>query len=281
MKVLKNRKEVLDIINHYSYKIGLVPTMGAIHKGHISLISQSIAKNHLTICSVFVNRTQFNNVKDFETYPRHLAHDLEEISATGCNIVFTPNEDEMFSQYETLNWKLGHLEQTMEGKFRKNHFQGVANVVFNLFKLFQPDRAYFGEKDFQQLCVIKKMVEIKKLNTEIISCPTQRNYQGLALSSRNEKLSEEGKQIAAHLYKALRLTRYLISKGNSLAQSKNLVSQRFFAPPQNNKIQLEYFEFATEDELIPIDAIYPGKKIRAFIAAHVENVRLIDNLRVI
>lgn len=256
--------------------IGLVPTMGALHQGHISLVKKAMSENDLVVVSIFVNPTQFNDGEDLKKYPKTLDKDRGLLSSISDGIVvFHPPVSEIYEgNVISKTYDFKGLDSVMEGKFRGNHFNGVATIVEELFLLVQPDRAYFGEKDYQQLQIIKKLVEIKKIKTEVIGCPIVREINGLAMSSRNERLSEADRKEAAFIYQALLETK---KKFNSESANRvvDWVKNEFKKHP---RLKLEYLEIATEDTLRTIIRKKEKKKYRAFIAVYLDDVRLIDNI---
>ena len=268
--------EHLKHISNSKTTIGFVPTMGALHEGHLSLIENSLKNNSTTIVSVFVNPTQFNNPEDLEKYPRTLKSDLLKLESLNESIiVYAPNVDDVYEGKTVSNqFDFDGLENQMEGKFRPGHFDGVGTIVKLLFEIVKPTNAYFGEKDFQQLQIIKKLVEKFILPINVISCPIFREKNGLAMSSRNERLSPNERQSAAIIYKTLLDVK---SKFNSesVMEIKKWVETVF-----ENQIdfKLDYFEIAEEATLVPCEEITPSKKYRAFIAVFVNNIRLIDTV---
>lgn len=263
---LKNNKKI----------IGFVPTMGALHNGHLSLVERSISQNDFTLVSIFINPTQFNNVDDLKTYPSNIDKDLELLrSISEKIIVFIPEQNELYSGDIKLDqFNFNGLDRYMEGEFRGNHFLGVATVVSKLFSLIKADYAYFGEKDFQQLRIIENLIKEKKFNIKLIRCETIRSKDGLALSSRNNKLNFSSKKIATNLFKALNFAKEKID-----VLSTDEIEQKVFESLSNFKeIKLEYFVIADEKNLKPIKH-KQAKRYRAFIAAYVSGVRLIDNIK--
>lgn len=257
-------------------KIGLVPTMGALHSGHLSLIAKAKAYCEVVVVSIFVNPTQFTNATDLEKYPRNLALDLAKIEESYPNtIVFAPAVSEIYGKNVNAQFfDFGSITIFMEGEYRTGHFNGVGTVVKRLFEVVQPDFAFFGEKDFQQLRVIQKLVEITKQPVKVVGCTTEREENGLAKSSRNELLTEEQKQSAAIIYRALQIAKTNINKW-TIPEIKAEVNRIFAANPA---FDLEYFEIADVEDLIPAQIIKKNTPYRAFIAAFVNKVRLIDNL---
>ena len=263
---LKNNKKI----------IGFVPTMGALHNGHLSLVERSISQNDFTLVSIFINPTQFNNVDDLKTYPSNIDKDLKLLTSISEKIiVFIPEQNELYSGDIKLDqFNFNGLDRYMEGEFRGNHFLGVATVVSKLFSLIKADYAYFGEKDFQQLRIIENLIKEKKFNIKLIRCETIRSKDGLALSSRNNKLNFSSKKIATNLFKALNFAKEKID-----VLSTDEIEQKVFESLSNFKeIKLEYFVIADEKNLKPI-RYNQTEKYRAFIAAYVSGVRLIDNIK--
>jgi pantoate--beta-alanine ligase len=256
--------------------IGFIPTMGALHNGHLSLVNKSVSQNDFTVVSIFINPTQFNNVDDLKTYPSDIDKDLELLrSISDKIIVFNPEPNELYSGNIRLdNFNFNGLDKYMEGKFRGDHFVGVATVVSKLFSLIKADNTYFGEKDFQQLRIIENLIKEKNFSTKLIRCETIRSEDGLALSSRNNQLNFSSKKIATNLFKALNFAKEKID-----VLSINEIEKKISDNLSNFKeIKLEYFVIADEQNLRPIKYKQTGK-YRAFIAAYVSGVRLIDNVK--
>lgn len=253
---------------------GLVPTMGALHEGHISLIEKAAQENHITWISIFVNPTQFNNPKDLENYPHTLSSDLEaiqKIAPEAC--VFVPSVSLMYPEkIQAGTFDFLGLDKVMEGAYRPGHFQGVATVVERLFELVGPDRAYFGEKDFQQLKIVQQIA--KKMKIDIQACPIVREANGLAMSSRNQRLNEVQKEQAAVIYNILNEVKN--GFGETPTQELYRVAEHALAPL--NDFRLEYFEIANEQTLEKITNYDPSVQYRAFISVWVDDVRLIDNM---
>ena len=276
MKVFKTKTELKTYFNRYSSKnftIGFVPTMGALHNGHLSLIKESIKNNQITVASIFVNPTQFDKKEDLENYPRTLESDLSMLQGVSCDIAFIPSIEEIYADTVGANhFEFDGLEIQMEGKFRKGHFNGVGTIVKKLFEIVTPTNAYFGEKDFQQLQIIRKMVQKNQLPVSVIGCPTFREENGLAMSSRNQLLSEKEKEEGAIIYEILHEVKQLINK-ESIEKINSWVAAQF---DKNPLFELEYFVIADEETLIPASTISSNKNYRAFIAVHAGKVRLID-----
>ncbi|MBT8308162.1 MAG: pantoate--beta-alanine ligase [Maribacter sp.] len=256
--------------------LGLIPTMGALHIGHAALVSRAIQENHYVVVSIFVNPTQFNNTDDLEKYPQSLEADMKVLESISEDIVvFAPSIEEMYSkEIKSINYDFGGLEHVMEGAFRAGHFNGVGTIVESLLTLIKPDKAYFGEKDFQQLQIIRKLTEIRKIPVEIIGCPIVREANGLAFSSRNERLSKKMRNEAAFIYKTLISAKRLFGTKSAM-HVKDWVVKQFKKHPE---LELEYIEITQAKTLKPIIKKYKNKKYRAFIAVYAEGVRLIDNI---
>lgn len=254
-------------------KIALVPTMGALHQGHISLISLAKDYADIVVCSIFVNPTQFTDAKDLEKYPRPLEHDLNMLRDAGCNAVFMPNEEEMYPQRETWHINLGVAESLLEGKYRKGHFQGVTQIVKKLFDCVLPNVALFGQKDFQQVLMIKTMIANFNLPIELVVCPIVREADGLAMSSRNMHLSSSDRKNALLLSQSLKFV-----KDNLKNYSLQLLTDKaveFFKDADD--VELDYFVIANGDNLESANAKDIDNLV-ALVAAKVGNTRLIDNM---
>ena len=256
--------------------VGLVPTMGALHEGHLSLIQKALSENDIVVVSIFVNPTQFNNAEDLEKYPRNLSGDIKTIERLSQEVViFAPEISEMYeSTPKAISFDFGGLDKVMEGKFREGHFQGVATIVEKLFELVKPTRAYFGEKDYQQILIIKSMLEQRKLPVTLVPCPIIREESGLAMSSRNERLSPEGRKQAAFIYSVLQEAQKLFTTAE-VAEVEAFVKEQF---SQKKGFDLEYFTITKADTLEEITEKDPSESYRAFITVYVEGVRLIDNI---
>ena len=258
-----------------NHLIGFVPTMGALHDGHLSLIQRANRENDLSVCSIFVNPTQFDNPKDLEHYPKTLEEDLKLLESVGCDYLYVPNAKDVYPNgLISKHFDFGGIENQMEGKFRRGHFDGVGTVVSRLFECCIPDKAYFGEKDFQQLQIIKKLTLLEHLNIEIIGCPIFREKDGLAMSSRNQRLSISQRNAAPRIYEILKEAKTL-SKSMGLQQVSSWVSEQF---KKETELALEYFSIAREDKLEEVSSLSKSVKSRAFIAVNAGKIRLIDNL---
>ncbi len=279
MLLFSNKKELiahLATLKNTSTVVGLVPTMGALHKGHLSLIKKAISETKVVVVSIFVNPTQFDNQDDLKKYPDTLDTDLESLKNVSEElIVFTPSVTELYSKnISSKKYDFDGLDTTMEGKFRSNHFLGVATVVEKLFSIVKPNKAYFGEKDFQQLLIIKKLVEKTNMQIEIVGCPIVREPHGLAMSSRNERLPKDLRAKASFIYETLLAAKEIFGT-KSAANVMNWVKNKFDKQPE---FDLEYIEFTDQDTLIPVKRKQNNIKYRAFIAVYVNGVRLIDNI---
>jgi pantoate--beta-alanine ligase len=274
-KTIAETKNYIKQITQTKSSLGFVPTMGALHKGHISLIESSKKQNEITACSIFVNPIQFNNKSDFEKYPHTLDKDIEMLEAAGCDILFAPAAKEMYPEPANDKFYFGQIEMVMEGAMRPGHFNGVAIVVKKLFEIISPNRAYFGEKDYQQLLIIKALVKQLGLAVEIVPCPILRDADGLAMSSRNKRLTKEQRKIAPEIYNIL---------------SGSLKLKNILTPEEIKKIlvdqinsvkqfKIEYFEIADGEELKPIVNWDSSACPMGFIAVYLEEIRLIDNIK--
>ncbi len=256
--------------------IGFVPTMGALHKGHLSLIKKAIAQNNVVIVSVFVNPTQFNNTKDLEKYPRTLQKDVALIQTLSDKIiVFAPNTNEIYGNtIQSKKYSFDGLEFQMEGKFRDGHFDGVGTILDYFFSTLKPTNAYFGEKDFQQLQIVKKLVSKYNLDVNIIGCEIFREASGLAMSSRNTRLTDTGKTEASFIYKTLLQAKKKFGT-KSASKVEEWVTKQF---AKNKHFKLEYVTIAEVTTLKTVKRKSKKQKYRIFIAAFIDNVRLIDNI---
>jgi len=257
-------------------KIALVPTMGALHHGHLSLIAAAQKHADIVVCSIFVNPTQFTDPKDLEKYPRPLAHDIKMLTESGCNFVFMPSVKEMYPSYPTPeNWKidLGNAEFVLEGEFRKGHYQGVTQIVFKLFDAVKPDIAFFGQKDFQQVLMIKNMVAELNLDVQIITCPIIREDDGLAMSSRNIHLSKTDRAHSLVLSKAL----FFIEENYEKQSFDDLLLNAKQIINETPGVELDYLTIVDGDTLLPITEKAHQNTV-ALVAAKVGETRLIDNV---
>ncbi len=254
--------------------IGFVPTMGALHRGHLELVEQAGCENDLVVCSIFVNPMQFNNPDDLKKYPRTLQQDLVLLEATPCHAVFCPDENEMYPEKETTIYDFGQLDKVMEGRFRPGHFNGVAVVVKKLFDLISPHRAYFGEKDFQQLRIIRELVRMENIPVQIVGCRTVREADGLALSSRNARLSPAQRKEAPRIYQGLIRAREMFGS-HSTEQISSAFMKQINASPE---LDVEYFEIVNASTLLPLHDGEKDAPAVACTAVFAGQIRLIDNL---
>jgi pantoate--beta-alanine ligase len=278
MKIIDTISELENQLQGYRHKgetIGLVPTMGALHQGHASLVERCVADNKISIVSLFVNPTQFNNKEDLKHYPRTPEKDHELLERLGVDYVFSPSVEEMYPEEDKRVFDFGQLDKVMEGEFRPGHFNGVAQIVSKLFDIVKPDNAYFGEKDFQQLAIVKDMVRQLQMPVNIIGMSIVRESSGLAMSSRNQRLSEEQKKNASEVYKVLNESKHMIDKFipyeliNYVSESINKVSG----------LKVEYFQIVDGDNLQPVTSWSDSDYIVGCIALFCGEVRLIDNIR--
>lgn len=269
--------EEVDFLKKEGQKVGFVPTMGALHEGHLSLVRRSAQENDTSVVSIFVNPTQFNNPDDLTNYPRTLISDSEMLESVGTGILFAPGEQEIypdnFSRTFAPSVDLGVLDIVMEGGYRPGHFKGVVQVVHRLFEIVKPDVAYFGEKDFQQLAVIRRMVEQLDLPVRIIACPTCREPDGLAMSSRNVRLSTAERAEAPVIYRALRFIR----DHRDSKSFDDLKTEAIRMIESSGRIKVEYLELADAETLLPVADLSSATHIRSFVSAYLGKVRLIDN----
>ncbi len=255
--------------------IGFVPTMGALHKGHLSLVQRAKQENDIVVVSIFVNPTQFDKKEDLINYPKTIDQDLKLLKLMNCDIVFTPSAEEIYqNKIKSQLFEFDGLENQMEGKHRTGHFNGVGTIVKRLFEIVTPKNAYFGEKDFQQLQIIRKLVEKFQMPIKIIGCEIFREDDGLAMSSRNTRLTNKHRNAAPFIYKILKQAKIQFGTKNAL----NVVQWVENEFKNNPLLELEYFEIANEGTLHSIKNKKPKQKYRAFIAVFAGKIRLIDNI---
>ena len=279
MQVFRVKEELsqhLDQLRQQDKSIGLVPTMGALHQGHLSLVGQALSENDRVVVSIFVNPTQFDKAEDLEKYPRSVDSDLELLQTLNDELlVFVPDAADLYNgQVEAKSYDFGHLETVMEGRYRNGHFDGVGTVLNLLFRSVQPDKAYFGEKDYQQLLVVKELVRKEELEVDIIGCEIYREPNGLAMSSRNQRLNELQRQEAGFIHHILQRT---AADFNHKTISQ-LIAEAQSAFSDIPSLELEYFEIARADNLRTDPKKAPNTLYRAFVAAYSGEVRLIDNM---
>lgn len=280
MKIIRTVLDMLDFSSQQRNRgiaIGFVPTMGALHEGHLSLVEESLKNNPITVVSVFVNPSQFNDSNDFKLYPRNVEEDIKILAAKGVDAVFVPDVKEIYPdgfEKDKKEYKLGNAAEVMEGKYRPGHFQGVAQIVDKLFRLVNPNRAYFGEKDFQQIAVIRNMIKSEGLDVEIIACPIKRAPDGLALSSRNERLTPEQRKLAPEINKTLNYS-VEYSKDHSVRATHDTVVEHLDSIPG---FKVEYFEIVDARTLAPVEEWEESPWIIGCITVYCGDVRLIDNV---
>lgn len=257
--------------------VGLVPTMGALHAGHISLVERARKENDIVVVSVFVNPTQFNNAEDLATYPRTEEADCAKLREAGVDVAFIPTVEEMYPEPDTRQFDLGNVAAVMEGAMRPGHFNGVAQIVSRLFDIVRPTRAYFGEKDFQQIAVIRRMVEIEGFDLEIVDCPICRETDGLAMSSRNTRLTPEQRQIAPNIHRTLESSLDW-AKTHSLSETKRYVIEEINSFPQ---MEVEYYEIVDPLTMQPLGDWSEARNGSAVgcVTVYCGKVRLIDNIK--
>nr|NQU91777.1 pantoate--beta-alanine ligase [Bacteroidota bacterium] len=277
MKILKTiaqAEQYIDDIKSQSKAIGFVPTMGALHSGHISLLKRATIENDVVACSIFVNPIQFNNPDDLKNYPRTIDDDIQKLEEIECDILFYPEVKEVYPEPVFDKYNFGQLDKVLEGKFRPGHFNGVAVIVRKLFEIIQPDRAYFGMKDYQQLRIIQTMTENLELPVQIIPCPTLREKNGLAMSSRNVRLTAKERLIAPSIY---RILVELKKKATALSVAE---AESWALSQLNNfkELKVEYLEIVDSKTLLPVKDWKGSDGVVVCVAVHLGYVRLIDNL---
>lgn len=277
MHIFKRKSDLAHFLEHKSTSVGFVPTMGALHPGHISLINQSHADHAITVCSIYVNPTQFNNPVDFDTYPNTIVADIELLIDAHCDVLFLPSTDEMYPMgiHHIKQYELGYLNTILEGPNRPGHFNGVCAIVHQLLEAVLPNQLYLGEKDFQQCMVIKQLVSQLHLPVQITTCPTLREHDGLAMSSRNIRLSAQARKLAPLIYKTLQ---YIQQQANQLPF--NIAQQQALHDLQAAGFHTSYLEIADANTLELLHEYDLNKSMVVLIATQLENVRLIDNLRI-
>jgi len=276
MKVFETKNELAQVLGRYRagrIAVGFVPTMGALHAGHISLVEQCRKENGVTVVSIFVNPTQFNNKSDLSSYPRTFEEDLYKLTSVGCDFVFAPSVEEMYPEEDTRIFDFGMLDKVMEGVHRPGHFNGVAQIVSRLFDVVQPDRAYFGEKDFQQLAIVRRMVAMMNVPVQITGCPIVREADGLAMSSRNVRLTSQQRQNAPAIARTLFACKEKISD-MPLDELKKWVTEQIDNTPG---LRTEYFDIVDRNTL-QTAVQYEANALQGCIAVHAGAVRLIDNI---
>lgn len=274
VKTILHLDKYLQFFRSYPGKIGFVPTMGALHSGHISLIEECRRDNDVTVCSIFVNPTQFNNPADFEKYPVTIEKDIDMLEAAGCDVLFMPSTNEMYPADDpVVHYELGFIETILEGKYRPGHFQGVCRIVDKLLKAVRPDDLYMGRKDYQQCMVVNKLIRIMQHPTRLHVCDTVRSPDGLALSSRNMRLTMAERMEALHIIKTLVSIRAALKPGELGTIKENAVQHL-----EQNGFKVDYVSIADADSLEEIDEWDGHRPMVGLIAAFLNEVRLIDNL---
>ena len=277
MIIFKEKKKLADYIASKinSHTIGLTATMGALHEGHISLIKESKKKCDISICSIFINPKQFNNLNDFIKYPKTTESDLKLLEESKCDIVYMPKSEDLYEKNEkTIKYEFNNLEKYLEGKYRPNHFNGVAMIIEKLFKLIRPTHAFFGEKDLQQLLIIKQLVKKNGIDISIVGCPTIRDKKGLAMSSRNKLLSRNDQTYSAKIYQQLLKCKKNYTKTSLRDLKKNAINNL----SKSKKIEVEYLDFVDITTLKPKIIFEKNTKYAVCIAVNISGVRLIDNI---
>jgi pantoate--beta-alanine ligase len=273
LKIFTTRKQIQEyLLAIGNKKIGFVPTLGALHNGHLSLIKQAKQGNDIVVCSIFVNPTQFNDPKDLENYPRPIESDIAKLSAVDCDILFNPGVTEIYDDNEQWHLNIGQLEFLLEGEFRPGHYQGVTQVVYKLLDIVKPTALYMGQKDYQQFLVVSKMVEIFKLPVKMVMCPIEREPEGLAMSSRNIHLSADDRQHALILSKTLNW----VKANFDIKNVYNLELEAMNMLQAEPGVEPEYFELADGKTLLPANE--SSQTIVALTAARIGKTRLIDNM---
>lgn len=276
MYIAEDRATLRKILQQHAHDfVGLVPTMGALHQGHLSLVSKSLSDGNFTVCSIYVNPAQFNRPEDLQNYPRSVQEDLHLLEQSGCHAVFLPSDREMYPLPPSLTFNFGRLEQVLEGTSRPGHFNGVAVVVSKLFHMIAPQKAYFGLKDYQQVLIVKQLIESLSFGIELVACSTEREADGLAMSSRNKRLTSEQRIVAPQLYRMLEYARDRFKEGRMVQEVKSDVTEQLKKYPE---VQLDYFELADGTTLEFLNDTKESSTPVLFIAAQLGSVRLIDNL---
>ena len=274
MRAYSSYKDIIRLVNEVD-SVGLVPTMGSLHEGHLSLIRSALSENEKVIVSIYVNPLQFNNSDDLKKYPRDIRNDLQKLEALSNIIAYVPNDKEIYKKGEKKKkYNFGHFTKIMEGKMRPGHFNGVATIIEKLLRMFKPTNAYFGEKDFQQLILIKALVREQELKVNIIGCKTIREDDGLAMSSRNKLLNNTERESASHIIRLLKKAKQLYKSSTLEETKRNILKDALMI----ENLDLEYFEILDTSQLSGF--LEQEKEIRAFIACKVGNIRLIDNVTI-
>jgi pantoate--beta-alanine ligase len=276
IETLQSLREWLAEQKQTGLSLGLVPTMGALHQGHLSIVKRSVEENDITVCSIFVNPTQFNDKEDFEKYPVNHHRDIDLLQSTGCSAVFLPSAKDIYPDSNYLTFDFGALGSVLEGAHRPGHFSGVATIVSKLFHLVMPDRAYFGKKDYQQLVIVRCMVRELSFPIEIVACDTVREPSGLAMSSRNERLSSHIRTKAGIIYHTMQAATTDLTLRNWPSKRQQIINVLV----QNLPLKIEYLELGDPDNLQTPDEHYQKNNVVLFFAGVLEGVRLIDNITI-
>jgi len=279
LSIVKRKAELQSLLKNQRNKklsIGFVPTMGALHNGHLSLVENACRENDICVVSIFVNPTQFNDPKDFERYPRITDKDIEKLKETGCHLVYIPKVEDIYENniFDLIRIDLGILGQTLEAQYRPGHFDGVVTIVKKLFDIVEPHKAYFGQKDYQQYLVIKKMADYFKYNIEIKALPTIREKDGLAMSSRNMLLNKEERNFAPEIYKSLLKAKEILHKKSITEIRKTAIAHLC----RNEIVRMEYFEILDADTFTPIKSVNQASEVIICTALKLGQIRLIDNI---
>lgn len=277
MHLFKNKKDLRHFIQKQRIagkKIGFVPTMGALHEGHLSLVRRSLKENECTVCSIYVNPTQFDRKEDLSRYPRNFEKDLKDLENEGCDVVFLPNDKEIYPQETTLSFSFGHLDTILEGAKRVGHFNGVGLVVSKLFHIVAPDSAYFGQKDYQQFLIIQTLIKDLSFPIHLVRCPIVREENGLAMSSRNQLLLPNEKTKAGAIYQNLKEAAAKYKNQQSIHSIEQKAKQHL----ESQDFRVDYFSVVSAQTLLPISERKPNQKVVIVVAAWLGKVRLLDNV---
>lgn len=279
MIVVTTRNDLQETLENHRVlgkTVGFVPTMGALHMGHLSLLEQAKTENDIVVCSIFVNPTQFNDPKDLDKYPRPIENDIDMLQSVNCDILFLPEVNEMYSNNEVWDHSFGEIETLWEGAMRPGHFKGVGQIVYKLLSLVHPNKSYFGQKDYQQTVIVKKLCKDFSLPTEIIVCKVIREANGLAMSSRNIRLTETERQEASKIYEALMSSKMLIQQ--KIYNIPYIIEQATAKLLEINSVKLEYISIVDAENMLPLSEINENSKQLMIIALRIGNTRLIDNM---